>query len=417
MKLPQIVALYVGAVLGSGILVIPGVAAEISGPASLLAWGFMAIMVLPMSLTMGLLSAMHPHSGGVSHFVAKAFHPWIGALVGWYFVMAVVVGAPVLALTGSGYLCAAFGLNDAYRLLIAVALLLAALLSNHFGMRLTGRVQTLIVLITLTVLTFAIFGSLQRIEPTHFTPFTPNGWASVGVTSTVLFWCFIGWEAVSNFSGEFENPRRDAVKGAVIAALLISAFYFLTALVVVGTHSYGPGVSDTALVQIIKTDWGVKGGAIVGFAALLICLAPAIAYTGSIARMIQSLSESGYAPAKLSTSSAKRGTPTGGLVFLAVCYAFLLVLFNTRVVSLATLIQLPSAAFILTYLGACAAGIRLLGNSGLGRVASITSFALSLGMLFCVRWTIWYPVLITLALFLYLRLKSVPSSRASLKGN
>ncbi|MEK0452983.1 MAG: L-methionine/branched-chain amino acid exporter YjeH [Synergistaceae bacterium] len=85
LRLPQIIALYVGSVLGSGILIIPGVAAEIAGPASLISWGIMTLLVLPMALTMGLLSAKYPNAGGVSSFVTDAFNPHIGSLIGWFF--------------------------------------------------------------------------------------------------------------------------------------------------------------------------------------------------------------------------------------------------------------------------------------------------------------------------------------------
>ncbi|MGF9826550.1 amino acid permease, partial [Brevibacillus agri] len=73
LRLPQIVALYIGAVIGSGVLLIPGLAAEKAGPASILAWLVMSILVLPMALTMGLLSARYPSSGGVSTFVRTAY--------------------------------------------------------------------------------------------------------------------------------------------------------------------------------------------------------------------------------------------------------------------------------------------------------------------------------------------------------
>lgn len=85
LSLPQIVALYVGAVVGSGILLIPGLTAELAGPASILAWLVMSILVLPMAITMGLLSARHPHSGGVSHFVRLAYGDRFGNAVGWFF--------------------------------------------------------------------------------------------------------------------------------------------------------------------------------------------------------------------------------------------------------------------------------------------------------------------------------------------
>ncbi|GIM45862.1 hypothetical protein DNHGIG_14110 [Collibacillus ludicampi] len=112
--LPQAIALYIGAVLGSGVLLVPGLAAEIAGPASLLAWGLMAVFVLPMALSMGLLAAKFPHSGGVSHFVTKAFGAKAGTCVGWFFLMSVPIGAPVAALTGAGYLCAAMGWGRTY---------------------------------------------------------------------------------------------------------------------------------------------------------------------------------------------------------------------------------------------------------------------------------------------------------------
>jgi len=82
--LPQVIALYIGAVLGSGVLIVPGLAEEIAGPASLLAWGLMTLLVLPLALTMGLLSAKFPNAGGVSHFVTLAFGPQAGSLVGCF---------------------------------------------------------------------------------------------------------------------------------------------------------------------------------------------------------------------------------------------------------------------------------------------------------------------------------------------
>ena len=402
LKLPQVIALYIGSVLGSGILILPGLAAEISGPASLIAWGLMVVLVLPMALTMGLLSAKYPDSGGVSHFVTKAFNPRIGSLIGWYFLMSVVVGAPVLALTGAGYLNTTFGLGDDYRLIIAVAILLAGLLANYFGMKIAGQLQVIVVLITLMVLIATITGSLSKVDVINFQPFMPNGWASVGYTLTIIFWCFIGWEAVSNMSSEFQNPRRDAIIGTVIAAIAISIIYFFTALVRGWYHSYGLNISDASLIYIITNTFGTYGAIIAGFAALFICVAPAIAYIGAASRLAYSLAENGYAPKPLSYLSRKYGTPLGGLLFLAFCFVILLIVFGSRIISLGTLIQIPSATFILTYLGGCAAGIILLKDSRFGVFVSVTSLILSAIIFLFVRWAILYAVLITLFWIAYM---------------
>jgi amino acid efflux transporter len=404
LKLPQIIALYIGAVLGSGILIIPGIAAEISGPASLIAWGLMIILVMPMALTMGLLSAKFPNSGGVSYFVTKAFDSHWGSLVGWYFLMSVVIGAPVLALTGAGYLSTAIGLNDNYRLLIAIVILLAGLLTNYFGMKVTGQLQIVVVLVTITILVVTIIGSFSKIDPTNFKPFISNGWASIGFTLPILFWCFIGWEAVANISKEFQNPRRDAIRGTIIGAIVVSIIYFFTALVIVGTHSYGLKMSEASLIYVIKNSFGTYGSIIAGFGALFICIAPAIAYIGAASRLAFSLAGNGYAPKSFSRTSRKYNTPSGGLLFLAMCFTVLLIVFSSRIISLAVLIQIPNATFILTYLGGCAAGLILLKDSKRGFALSVTSLILSAFVFLFVKWTILYPVCITLFWFAFMLL-------------
>lgn len=397
LQLPQIVALYVGAVLGSGILILPGLAAEIAGPASLLAWGVMAIFVVPMALTMRFLSARFPDAGGVSSFVAKAFNPQLGSLIGWVFLLSVVVGAPVLALTGAGYACAAAGLGEAWRLAIAVAILAAGVVLNYVGMKLTGQIQIAVVLTTIIVLVATVAGSLAAIEPAQFAPFMPRGWESVGHAATVLFWCFIGWEAVSHISEEFEDPGRDAIRGTIIAAGVVGVLYLLTALVVVGTHSYGPAITDVSLIHIIKTSFGGPGELVAGLAALFICVAPAIAYIGAASRLARSLASHGYAPGLLARTSERYHTPLGGLLFLSVCFAVLLLVFSTRIVSLSMLIQVPSASFILTYIGGCAAGIVLLKGNRFEVTVSVISLVLTGTIFLFVQWAVLYPLLITVA--------------------
>lgn len=217
--------------------------------------------------------------------------------------MSVVVGAPVLALTGAGYLSSAVGLNDTYRLFIAIGIVSAGLLTNYYGMKITGQIQVAVVLTIIAVLSVTIVGGISHLNYDNFVPFMPYGWLSVGQAATILFWCFIGWEAISHISGEFKNPEKEAVLGAIIAAAVISVVYFLTAFVVVGTHSYGANISDVSLMYIIKAYLGPNGSIIAGFAALFICIAPAIAYIGAASRLAYSLSVNGYAPKSLSNVS------------------------------------------------------------------------------------------------------------------
>ena len=189
--------------------------------------------------------------------------------------------------------------------------------------------------------------------------------------------------------------------------------YFFTALVVVGTHSYGANISEASLIYIIKNTFGTFGGIIAGFAELFICVAPAIAYIGAASRLACSLAEKGYAPQPLAYVS-KRQTPSGGLIFLTICFVILLIVFGTRIVTLTTLIQIPNATFILTYIGGCAAGIVLLKGSKFGVAVSVISLVLSAVVFLFVKWSVLYPVFITL-LWVIFMLKSKKFKESKVK--
>ncbi len=402
MGLSQIIALYIGSVLGSGILLLPGITAELAGPASLLAWVLMSILAVPLALTMGLLSVYYPHAGGVSHFVSRAFHPLAGSLVGWFFLLSAIMAIPIIALTGAGYACAAFGLPEFVRLIITACIIGIGIGLNYTGMKITGQVQLAVVCATLLILFIAIIGSVPSIDPAHFTPFMPFGWMSVGYAVTLIFWCFLGWEAISHVSEEFENPGRDVVTATLISSAIIGIIYCATAFVVIGTHSYGDSLSATSLIHVISLAYGKPGMIIAGCITLFITTAPVIAYTSAAARLAYSLSRDGYAPRVFSHLSRKYRTPAGGLTFLVVCCSVQLLLFSLSFISLQDLVAIPNTTFILTYLGGCAAGTVLLYTHPGGVAISVISLLVTM-IIFCfVGWVFFWPLLIAGAWSLYM---------------
>jgi amino acid efflux transporter len=93
-------ALYVGAVLGTGVVALPALAAKAVDPASLIAWAGLVVLSVPLAATFAALGSRYPDSGGVSTYARRAFGELAGVLVGWCFYFAVPVGAPAAALFG-----------------------------------------------------------------------------------------------------------------------------------------------------------------------------------------------------------------------------------------------------------------------------------------------------------------------------
>lgn len=363
----QAVSLYVGAVVGSGVLLVPGLAAEIAGPASLLAWVLMSFLVVPPVLTLGLLSARYPDAGGVATFVRTAFGRSAGAVVGWFFLLSVPMGAPIVAVTAAAYVGAALPLGGAGQAGAAVVILVVVLATNLLGMRLAGGVQVLVIAAVVGVIVFTVGGALSKIEAANFIPFAPHGWPAVGQAAAVMFWCFIGWEAVTHLSEEFVDPQRDVLRSVGLSLGVVSVLYFMVALATVGTGSYGGESGSYAALAVMMRDLvGPAAGAVTGVTAFLICIAAANAYVGGAARVALALARAGAAPRFLGRVDAMRSVPVGGLCFVGTGAAVFLGLLLTGRVTVAELILFPNATFVAIYLGGSLAGIRLLRDTGWG---------------------------------------------------
>lgn len=405
LKLPQIIALYIGSVIGSGILLIPGMAAEVAGPASILAWLIMSILVVPMAVTMGLLASKYPSAGGVSHFAKLAFGPQYGNLVGWFFLLSVPLGGPVLAVTGAQYIGVLlhFGHDQVYA--AAAVLVMLPIILNLFGLKLAGKVQTAVIAMILAILLLAVFAAVPHQSAEYFTPFAPHGWLSVAQAAGLLFWCFIGWEAVTHLSSEFVDPEKDAIRGVLWSAGIVAVLYFAVAYFTIATGSYGGAASAASLSLMVQLSLGEAGGWVVAFAALFICFAAHNAYSSAAARIAYTLAKEGAAPRAFGAVSRRFGTPVGGMLFIAAGSLVTLSLLYSGTVSLAQLIQWPNATFVATYIAGCLAGVRLLKGSKLGKAAALTSLASTLCLYPFLGWSALYPPVIAAIVYVIHRRK------------
>lgn len=134
----QGVALYVCAILGAGVLVFPGQAASLAGPASLIAWGFSALMGLPLAFTFAALASRFPDAGGVATFATRAFGASAGGIAGWWYFIAGSVGQTIVPLTAGYYVAAAFGAGQGWAPAIAAAVLAVAIVANLRGLRMSA---------------------------------------------------------------------------------------------------------------------------------------------------------------------------------------------------------------------------------------------------------------------------------------
>ena len=109
LSVTQGAAVSVGAVLGTGVISLPALGAQVAGPASLVAWRALVLLSVPLAMTFATLGARYPDAGGVSTYLRRAFGGRSAAVVGWCFYFAIPIGAPAAGFMGGAYVAAAFG--------------------------------------------------------------------------------------------------------------------------------------------------------------------------------------------------------------------------------------------------------------------------------------------------------------------
>jgi amino acid efflux transporter len=406
-------ALYIGAVLGSGILILPSLSAEMAGPAALVAWLGMTLLTLPMALSMGVLSARRPDAGGVSSFVREAFGEMAGAVAGWLFFGAVAIGPVIATIAGSRYMAAALSLGEGAALTVAALAMVSIWIVQLLGMQVAGRVQVVLVGVTVGVVLLTIAAGAPQVHAAAFTPFMPHGWVSVGQVMATLFWGYIGWEAVSHLSSEFVDPTGHVLKAATLAAVLVGALYFGAALVTVGSGVHQQGDSIASMVYLVQGTLGTAGGLVVGISGLALCIAGINSYVGGAARVGYSLAKNGAAPTFMGYLLPGRQTPVGSLLVLAVAHVVIFALFAMGKVTIAALIGLPNAGFIATYIVGSLAGVKLLKGTGWPRWMAAISLVVSAAVYPFLGWSGLYALVLAGAGYVAVQMRRRENRKAA----
>ncbi|MGW0733237.1 APC family permease [Streptomyces sp. NPDC002851] len=378
-------ALSVGAVLGPGALTLASAAAAVAGPASLLAWLGLVAVSLPIALVFAALGARHPDGGGVSAFVQRAFGPRPAAPVGWWFYWAVPLGVPAAALIGGEYVASAAGLGRGAVPLIALLVLAAAWGANLAGLRLSGRLQLLMIALLTLLLGTTIALSSTHMEAEHFTPFLPQGWASVGSAAAVLFFAFAGWEAISHLSAEFAAPGRDLPRATVRAWGIVATLYGGLALVTIGVLGAGAGATTTPLTLLLERSIGTYARPVTAVAALLLTFGAVNTYLAGGARLGAALGQDGAMPRRLVTEpGGESAPPRRSLTLLTAASMVVTAAAAAGAVELETLLRSTSACLAAVTLAGLLAAATLLPRGSLLRTAAVASAAMvTLVLTFC----------------------------------
>jgi amino acid efflux transporter len=365
-------ALYVGALIGPGLLLVPALAAQAAGAASIVAWGALLVLSAPLAVTFAALGVRHPVAGGVSAYVREGLGDDAAAVTGGWFLAAVALGAPAVSLIGGYYVADLTGSGTPVAAAVGLAMFAAVLAANLFGVRVSSGFQLALSSVLVLVVAIAVAVALPSRGGDNWTPFAPHGWWAVGTAANLLVWLFVGWEAVAQLAGEFRRPSVDLPRAVALAFGLVTILYVGVAVatigVTAGTHSRVP------LADLISVGFGRPGRDATALLAVALTMGTMNVYLGGTAKLTASLAAEGALPLWLAGDSGRSIPRRPLLVYAPVIFAMIGVVLAGAVTT-SELVRATSACFIAVYVLALLSAVRIL--DGPVRIAAAISLVLS----------------------------------------
>jgi len=337
-----VLTIAIGAMIGSGLFVLPGLAFKIAGPSVILAFFLAGVVVLPAALSQSEMATAMPMAGGTYLYIDRAMGPLMGTIAGFGVWFSLVFKAAFALVGLSAYL--EFFVQHPERTVAAVLAILLIVI-NLIGVHSTARIQTALVTIVLALLLgFIILGS-PRADKDAFEPFLSEGLKGLFSATAVVFVSYIGVTKVASVAEEVKKPGRNIPLSILASVGIAMALYPAVVAIMVGvTPADELAHTETPILTAARQFLGTGGTYIVAGTAVLALLSMANAGIIASARYPFAMARNSLAPTFLSRIGKNSGVPVAGITVTGIA-VILLVLF----VPLIELAKLASAFQLLVF--------------------------------------------------------------------
>lgn len=337
-----VLTISIGAMVGSGIFVLPGLAFKIAGPSVVLAFFLAGLVVLPAALSKAEMATAMPQSGGTYLYIDRAMGPLMGTIAGFGVWFSLVFKAAFALVGLSAYL--EFFVLHPERLVAAIlALLLVGL--NLLGIKQTAKFQVALVTSVILVLIGFVAVGIPNVERVAFEPFTPYGFKGLISAAAVVFVSYSGVTKVASIAEEVRRPGRNIPTGMLVSVGFMMFLYPAIVAVIVGTtDAHELSTTETPMTLAAQSFLGDFGVTIIAGVAVLALLSMANAGIIASARYPFAMARNSLAPSFLARVGPRSGAPVAGILVTGAVLVFL-VLF----VPLIELAKLASAFQLLVF--------------------------------------------------------------------
>lgn len=309
----DLIALGIGAVIGTGIFILPGtVAATKAGPGIILSFVLAAIVCAVAAMCYAEFASVLPIAGSAYSYGNIVYGEMIGWIIGWALVLEYVLAVATVAVGWAAYFnsfIAGFGLklpkaitgsfdpaHGTYINVIAILIVCLIAWIIDTGLKTSIRLNNIIVVVKLAIIVlFLLVGSFY-VKPSNWTPFAPFGGTGILKGSAVVFFAYLGFDAVSSSAAEVKNAKRNMPIGIIGTLVICTIFYILVSGVLTGMVSYKQLNVDDAVafaLQLVHQNF-VAGIISIGALAGMFTMMVTMIYSSS--RLLYSIGRDGLLP-------------------------------------------------------------------------------------------------------------------------
>ncbi len=333
-------SLAAGAMISSGIFILPGIAFAEAGPAVVLSYFLAGMLALTGVLNVAELSTAMPKAGGDYYYVNRSMGPMLGTMSGVmsWFALSLKTAFAIYGI--AELLGLMIGFDSTTIGLVVCAIFVTV---NILGVKEAVRLEIILVLGLLILIVLYFFFGISHVEVSHFDPFVPKGMGKVLLTTGFVFVSFGGLLKISSVAEEVVNPQRNIPLGMIAAVVVITILYVLLLVVTVGVlPAEQLSSSLTPVADAARVFAGQPGFIAISIAAMLAFVTTANAGIMAASRYPIALSRDNLLPHFLCVVNKKFDTPVRSVLLTGVFIAVALFLPLEVLVKAASTVVLTS---------------------------------------------------------------------------
>ncbi|MBB1095641.1 amino acid permease [Limosilactobacillus agrestis] len=330
--------LGIGAIIGTGILVLTGiVAAEDSGPAIVFSFLIAALASGLIGLCYSELTTSLPNSGSAFYYAWVSIGKFMAFLAGWTLIGVYVTTTATVANGWTGYVQSfleVLGVKLPQKLLVtpaaggyvnlpAVLMILFMTIILTRGTSESKLVNNFLVGVKIFIIILFIVVSIQHINPVNWHPFLPYGYKGIFTGASAVFFSFLGFDALATSAEDAKDVDKNIPRAIILCLVISTALYILVSLVMTGVLSYKDLNVSEAMSYVLLAKGHKYVAEIVSLGAVLGIMAVVFAFIYAGSNIMKSMSRSAFLPQGLAKVNTKTQSPNHAIWLVGLLAAIL----------------------------------------------------------------------------------------------